>query len=174
MYFVAVVCPPPLNERIHQYKLWMKEQFGCVVAMKSPAHITLIPPFWLSGSEEERLLEVLQSFSGAVNALTIHLDGFSHFGKRVLFVAVEDNPALALVKQQTEDHFIKFFPVIKRDTRPFHPHITIANRDMKPSYFEKAWEYFSKKAHDGFFVAKEITLLKLTTGRWNVISEKTF
>lgn len=48
MYFVAIVCPGQINEKVEQFKQWMKDRFGCVVAMKSPAHITLIPPFWLA------------------------------------------------------------------------------------------------------------------------------
>lgn len=174
MYFVALICPPPLNEKILRYKIWMRDQFGCIVAMKSPAHITLIPPFWVPDSEEEKLLDTLQSFASTMDELTIRLNGFSHFKKRVLFVDVKTFPELEQLKKQAEDHFTNFFPAIKKDTRPFHPHITIANRDMKPSHFEKAWEHFSKKVHDEFFVVNEITLLKLGPGRWDVISGKTF
>lgn len=172
MYFVALVCPPPLNEKILRYKLWMRDQFGCVVAMKSPAHITLIPPFWLPDSEEEKLLDALQSFASTIGELTIPLNGFSHFRKRVLFVDVETSPELEQLKKQAEDHFVKIFPAIKKDTRPFHPHITIANRDMKPSHFEKAWEYFKLLKLDENLTTKTVMLLKLVNGKWSIQAEK--
>ena len=174
MYFVAIVCPPSLDRKIYSYKSWMKEHFGCMVAMKSPAHITLVPPFWLPGSEEEKLLEAQRSFTSTIGELTIRLTGFSHFRKRVLFVAVENSPKLEQLKKEAEDHFVKFFPAIKKDTRPFHPHITIANRDMKPSHFEKAWERFSTEVLDESFIVKAISILKLNPGKWDVVGEKYF
>ena len=174
MYFIAVVCPPPLSKKVLQYKYWMRDHFGCTVALKSPAHITLIPPFWLSEAEEEKLLNVLEIFSINEPDVTIQTNGFSHFGKRVLFVAVEDNPGLEKLKNRVQDHFLHYFSFIKKDIRPFHPHITIANRDMKPSHFEKAWEQFSKKDILETFDSKAISLLKLVDGKWQVVKERTW
>jgi len=59
MYYVAIVCPDNLNNKIKGFKLWMQEKFGCTVALKSPAHITLIPPFWFKGDDENMLLEAI-------------------------------------------------------------------------------------------------------------------
>src|SRR6201988_3109775 len=146
MYFVAIVCPPATDKDVLQFKNWMNEQFGCVVALKSPAHITLIPPFWLDESEEEKLLETLQNFTSDRDELEIQLDGFSKFGKRVLFICVLEDPDLGIIKKETENHFVKTFAdVIEKDDRPFHPHVTIANRDLKPGDLEKAWQHFEKK-----------------------------
>jgi 2'-5' RNA ligase len=173
MYYIAVVCPAQVNEKVLRYKMWMKEQFGCVVALKSPAHITIIPPFWLDEIRENELLQTLQSFSSRLPEVKIQLEGFNHFRNRVLFINVEENKILNDLKIQTENHFMESFGnCIKKDNRPFHPHITIANRDMKPSHFEKAWEYFSKKEFKESFTNKTISLLKLSPGKWNVISEQ--
>lgn len=151
----------------------MKEQFGCVVALKSPSHITLIPPFWLDEAREMELLRTLQSFKTDIDELEIHLEGFSHFGKKILFVQVKANSALEELKKQTENHFMQSFGnIIKKDDRLFHPHITIATRDLKPQDFSKAWEYFSKKNFSATFQSRTITLLKLSPGKWNIIGEK--
>ena len=160
MYFVAILCPLPVNEKVLLFKNWMKEQFGCVVALKSPAHITLVPPFWLREANELLLLQSLQSFETTLDGLEIELDGFSHFGKRVLFVSVKENPALNELKSQVEGHFMKSFGAsIQKDDRPFHPHITIANRDLKPSDFEKAWQHFNNRAFREIFPANSISSL---------------
>jgi hypothetical protein len=45
MYFIAVVCPQQIDEKILKYKHWMRGHFGCKVALKSPAHLTLIAHF---------------------------------------------------------------------------------------------------------------------------------
>ena len=173
MYYVAIACPREVDEKVMGFKQWMKEQFGSVVALKSPAHITLIQPFWLDISRETELLQTLQSFPGDGEELRIRLEGFSHFGKRVLFIQVKENPVLQELQTQTEKHFLQCFDdVLKKDTRPFHPHITIANRDMKPGDFEKAWQHFSGKKFNETFCAKTISLFKLTQGKWSVIGEK--
>lgn len=175
MYYVALLCPPDADRQVQTFKIWMKEQFGCTVAMKSPAHITLVPPFWLEEEREKELLDTFSTFRDKTDEITIILNGFDHFGKRVLFVRVDDNPALTGLKSHAEDHLIKaFHKKIKIDIRPFHPHVTIANRDMKPGHFIKAWEYFSAKAFSCSFQTKQISLLKLSLAKWQVIAEQSW
>jgi 2'-5' RNA ligase len=173
MYFIAIVCPPELDKKVLQFKYRMKEQFGSVVALKSPAHITLIQPFWLEEDKEEDLKRTLDLFTSDMDELEIQLEGFSHFGKRVLFVRVKENPSLEELKNQVGNHFVSLYgDIIKKDDRPFHPHITIVNRDLKPGDFEKAWQHFSNRIFKEEFRAQTISLLKLTNGKWNVMSEK--
>ena len=171
MFYVAVVCPEPINKKVLQHKNWMKEQFGCVVALKSPAHITLIPPFWMEENKEPDLISTIQDFKPGIDSISIQLNGFSHFGNRVLFIAITDNLQLEQLKNETEQHFNSVFPSIKKDDRPFHPHITIANRDIRPSVFIKAWQHFSKLSFEELFDCISISLLKLKEGKWNVIAE---
>ncbi len=173
MHYVAIVCPLQINEKVLRCKQWMKEQFGCVVALKSPAHITLVPPFWLEEAKQTQLQEVLGSFTSDLPETTINLEGFDHFRKQVLFINVKENMVLKELKKEAEAHFSEGFSNrIKKENRLFHPHITIANRDMKPSHFEEAWEYFSKKEFKETFSIKTISLLKLEEGKWNAIDRK--
>ncbi len=175
MYFVAIVSPPPVDKKVQRYKYWMKDQFGCVVALKSPVHITLIPPFWLDERRESELLNIFQSFTSDMDELEIQLDSFSHFGKKVLFVHIKEDPVLQELQQQTEDYFLQHVgDVIKKDERPFRPHITLANRDMKPGDFEKAWHYFSEKIFHETFHSRTVSLLKLNLGKWNILGEKSW
>ncbi len=170
MYYIALLCPPEVNERIQQFKLWMKEQFGCVIALRSPAHITLVPPFWFGEEREHALLTALYAFKSGKKELQIELNGFAHFGKKVLFIQVNSGPELNEMKNLVNDHFIQSFPgKIKKDGRPFHPHVTIATRDMSPGHFFKAWGYFFNKKFAETFSVHVITLLKLSPGKWNVI-----
>ena len=173
MYFAAIVCPGRINEKILLFKNRMKAQFGYAVALKSPAHITLVPPFWLENERENELLLTLGAFSTDPGPFDIRLEGFDHFRKRVLFIAVMENPALNRLKELVETHFHSAFPGnINKDDRLFHPHVTIANRDMQLTHFEKAWEYFSKTDYAETFAAGAISLLKLVEGKWVVIGEK--
>ena len=172
MYYVAVVCPKEIDEKVFQLKEWMRKQFGCMVALKSPGHITLIPPFWMDESREDELIKTLQEINSTEKA-EVRLNNFSHFGDRVLFINVNESDSLTSLKEQTESHFLQDFSgVIKKDERPFHPHVTIANRDVSPGTFVKAWGHFSKEKFESSFVADTISLLKLNAGKWNVIATK--
>ena len=175
MYYVAVLCSAAIDEKIRKHKLWMRDRFGCTVALKSSAHITLIPPFWLDNEKEQLLIKTLHTIQKSTQPFTIQLKHFSHFGNKVIFASVEENPSLGSLRRATEDHFIiPFRGIIKPDDRPFHPHVTIANRDIKPGDFMKAWAHFEKLNFQEAFIASKISLLKLRPGKWNVIADQSF
>jgi 2'-5' RNA ligase len=168
MFYLAIICPSRVNDKVLRFKNWMKEQFGCTVALRSPAHLTLIPPFWLEKSRESLLIEKMRSFVIS-KEIFIELNGFSHFGKKVLFIHVQEDPLLEELRSQVEEHFrVDFSDVIKKEDRLFHPHVTIANRDMMPQHFFKAWEYFSEMEFREQFLVEEVSILKLTEGRWTI------
>jgi 2'-5' RNA ligase len=173
MYFVAVVCPPDLNEKVLVFKQWMKDRFGCIVAMRAPAHITLLRPFWLEVERENELQQLLQSIKTNTTFFELELNGFSSFTNRVIFINVKETLALSELRLAAENVFADHLgSLIKREYRPFHPHITIANRDLKPASFEKAWPHFSAREFSEKFVNESVCLLKLNDGKWEVIAEK--
>jgi 2'-5' RNA ligase len=173
MYFIAVICPGATGEKIQQAKRWMRDHFGSSHALKSPAHITLVPPFWFASIREPELLDSFQQFRSPVNELEISLDGFGHFDKRVLYVVVKDNSGLHLLQQAILEHAMTYFgDHIKKEDRSFHPHITIATRDIKPGDFDKAWEHFAGKKMDETFQARTISLLRLDAGSWKEIATR--
>ena len=175
MFYIAVLCSPEIDKKIQGFKLWMRDRFGCTVALKSAAHITLIPPFWLHNEKEQLLIDTIHSFQTTIAPFNIRLQQFSHFSNRVIFAAVEENHKLGSLRKAVEDHFIKsFHNEIKPDDHPFHPHVTIANRDIKPGDFNKAWDHFKRQVFDEQFEAATISLLKLNAGKWNVIAEQRF
>ena len=175
MYYVAILCPPAIESKVQQYKLWMRDRYGCTVALKSPAHLTLIAPFWLVNTSEQLLIERLQSTQTDLPPVEIQLQGFSHFSNRVLFITVKENHPLNRLCKEVGDHFIQAFPgIIKSDDRPFHPHITIANRDMKPGDFDEVWQHFAKEELEENFHSNTLSLLKLTAGKWTLLAEKKY
>ena len=57
MYFIVLVLPPLLNEKVLHWKNFMYQRYECKVGLKSPAHITIVPPFWMEEENEKMLLE---------------------------------------------------------------------------------------------------------------------
>src|SRR6266496_4386150 len=94
MYFIALVAPEEINRQVLEWKNFMKEHYGCVVALRSPAHITVIPPFWMNESSEQDLQNVLSKFSDQKKSFLILLKNFAAFKPRVIYVSVEVNEDL--------------------------------------------------------------------------------
>lgn len=54
------------------------------------------------------------------------------------------------------------------DLRGFHPHITVAFRDLKKATFEKIWEEYQKKTFRDAFECNSICLLKQVDESWEM------
>lgn len=172
-FFVAVVCPIPLQERVNQLKLWVKEEYHCRVPMNSPPHLTFIPPFWFESENEPQVLNALNSFQYVPGIPEIRLLNFSHFDRRIIYIRVVEDPVLLDLKQKLESHFISILGgSIVPDDRPFHPHITIASPGRRRSAFHRAIEHFVTREFKDQFQAEKISLLKHDQVSWKVIAEK--
>ena len=58
---------------------------------------------------------------------------------------------------------------LKIDTRPFHPHITIATRDLHKKDFHDAWPMFEKEKFNAEWEANGLSLLRHNRTNWDVI-----
>ncbi|GAB4094511.1 2'-5' RNA ligase family protein [Flaviaesturariibacter terrae] len=169
MYYVAIVLPEELNRKIHPFKEWMRERFGCLVGLKSPAHITLLPPFWMDPAREPDFSADLDAFARTQAPIPVTALGFSAFKPRTLFIdVVADEPLRAL--KAACDHWFEARPQygIRIDRRPFHPHITIATRDLPRGSFAEAWAHFEGLRFQETWTADAATILKHNGKGWDV------
>jgi 2'-5' RNA ligase len=175
MYLIAIVLPQPLNERILSYKNFMLERFDCKVGLKSPAHITIIPPFWMEDEKEIQLFNDIDNLSSGIASFQIATNDFSAFKPRTIFIDVKPNKQLNSVKQST-DKFFKQRPEYKAkiENRPFHPHITIATRDLHKKAFYEAWPLFQNKNFEEEWTAKGMAVLRHNGRNWDVICTSSF
>ena len=174
MYFVAIVLPPDLNKKIRQWKELMHEKYGCKVSLKSPAHITLIPPLWMEEEKEQQLIKDVDTISSSIAPFTIAINNFSAFKPRTIFAGVVVSKELRSLKAAVDDHFLQTGHTIKIDTRPFHPHITIATRDLHKKDFQEAWSVFETKRFKTEWEAKGLSVLRHNRTCWEVIHTSKF
>jgi len=169
LYFIAIVTPETINQQVLEWKRYMLEQFHCKVALKSPAHITLIPPFGMAHTAQPELQELLEPFAAQQQSFIIRLKNFAAFKPKVIYADVLPNPLLSALQTGLEATLLQSgrFPVKKED-RPFHPHITIANRDLEKEDFPAAWQHFQQLAYEASFTANVITLLKHNEHKWEI------
>jgi len=118
-------------------------------------------------------MEALSSFSNSRQRFTIHLDNFGCFEPRVIFIGVTANPILDALQKELHRYCkqeLNLFNAQYRDL-PFHPHVTLAFRDLKKQKFITAWEEFKEKKFSREFAVEKITLLKHDGRRWQLYRE---
>lgn len=171
MYFIALVAPEDINKQVLKWKHLMKERYQCEVALRSPAHITLVPPFWMKPELENNLVDSITGFSIYQKGFRVHLNNFSHFKSRVIFIDVAANDQLIKIKNDLSRVLLNSgkYP-LKEDDRPFHPHVTIATRDLHKMAFNEAWEHFKEKRYAAEWIVQSISLLKHNNKNWDVIA----
>jgi len=137
--------------------------------LKSPAHITLVPPFWLEEDLEVDLLSDISNFARTKSAFEIILHDFDSFKPRVIFLSVNENDQLSAIHRSLNDYLYSLskYP-IKKESRPFHPHVTIANRDLRKKDFGPAFEHFKSINYSASFKTDSISLLKHNGTAWEV------
>lgn len=170
MYFIGLVAPEKINLQVLKWKNFFKEHYGCTAALKSPAHITLIPPFWMKENLEADLINAINEFSSTKNKFEVIVKDFAAFIPRVIYVDVIKNETLNKLYQSLADfiHTENKYPV-KKDDRPFHPHVTLATRDLYKKAFYEALEIFSTKKYEASWLVTGISLLRHNKKNWDVI-----
>jgi 2'-5' RNA ligase len=175
MYFIAMVLPAHLNEKVLKYKNMMLEKFNCKVGLKSPAHITLVPPFWMEEEKEESLISDLENLSSQIAPFLVTTNNFSAFKPRTIFIQPVLTEELNKAKQAVDVVF-RNNPLynIKIETRPFHPHITIATRDLYKKSFHEIWPWFAEKEFKEEWMVEGFSILKHNKKNWDVVYTSQF
>ena len=175
MYFIAIVLPKDLDEKVLKYKNLMFEKYNCKVGLKSPAHITLVPPFWMDEEKQERLIADINSLSDQVKPFLISTNNFSAFKPKTIFISTAPSDQLSQAKIATDEFFKnKSFYNVKTETRPFHPHITIATRDLYKKSVQEIWPWFAEKKFEEQWTAEGISVLKHNKKNWDVFYTSQF
>ncbi len=58
---------------------------------------------------------------------------------------------------------------VNSENRPFHPHVTLATRDLYKKAFYEAWEFFSIKKYEANWRVNGISLLRHNKKNWDVL-----
>ncbi len=172
MYYIALLCPQEIDADMDVYKDQMREQYGCEVAAKSPAHITLITPFWMSDGKYKDLVEKLTDFQSIITEVSLDVNGFNCFNKRVIFADVPATDNLIALQEQLETYLKNNgFPFIREAKKPFHPHITIATRDITEEQFDDAWPKFENLPYSASFSTNALHVMRLVDEQWTHAGE---
>ncbi len=165
-YFIAITLPEPLHSEIESIKKNISEEYGTKSVLRSPSHITIVPPFFW-GNEVE-LMNLMNEFK--YPSFGIDLNGYAAFEIGVIYIDVLENERITQLHQQFNAQFFEKYPQLKKKYPfPFHPHITVGNRDWKWVEFKRCWDDIKDQPFVGSFGFTQLSLLKNVNGLWKVI-----
>jgi 2'-5' RNA ligase len=176
LYFFALVPPDEIQATVTEIKKDFKNRFHAEHALKSPPHITLIPPFEYPNSEEIRLIKNLESFASEESSFMQDLENFDTFPPKVIYIKVlKSEFLLGLYKR-----FRKFMELRlglgnrSYNKGKFIPHMTVAFRDLtRENFYLAKSEYVDKRISFSYLVLG-ISLLRHNGQYWDIIHEAHF
>lgn len=166
-YFLALVPPPDILQTAHEIKVRIREEFGVKYALKSPPHITLKMPFSYNEAKESQLIASLTEYLKTQASFKVQIGGASSFGNRVIFLSIQKTEPLIQLQEGLKLFCKRNLHLVDElSDRNFHPHMTIAFKDVKPRIFEEVLARVRGQSFDATFLADHITLLKRSEGSW--------
>lgn len=145
-YFLALIPKEPLATEIFQIKEQLSQAYHTKGALRSPAHLTLHMPFLWKERNEERLFNKLV-YATKFIPFHLRLHEFGAFAPKTIYIKNLHSKPLFIFQSfltgvtKKELHLLN-----STHNRGFHPHITVAFRDLKKDQFELAWSEY-KSAH---------------------------
>jgi 2'-5' RNA ligase len=168
LYFLAIIPPEDISIIVTALKTEAKTKFGSKHALKSPPHITIVPPFWLAEDQLLGLEAVITDSVKSQEIFSLNLNGFSCFTPRVIYISNSLSNELANFQQNIFRKSALFHNKSLKKNRLFTPHMTVAFKDLDPGKFAAAWDYFSAKSIDLRFQVEGLYLLKHQAKRWQI------
>lgn len=176
LYLVALIPPEPIYSQVWQMKEEVMANFGSKAALKSPPHITLHMPFRWRADRQEGLIDCLKSAVLGQKHFEIRHEDYGCFEPRVIYVQVGTTPMLENLQMTVVRKMRRELKLLNADykNRGFHPHMTIAFRDLKKPMFQQAWSAYAHRTYKAAWSCVSVYLLKHNGARWEVLEEFPF
>jgi len=176
LYFIALIPRRELREKITAFKQDFATRFNSSKALKVYPHITLKAPFNASVNAHAELISWFNDLYINQKPFTIELKNFGAFHNKnnpVIYVKPVVTKELKFLQENLIASFSSLFPGdLHTVDLDFHPHVTVAYRDLTPEMFSKAWEEYKLKSFDTLFEVDAFYLLQHDTKKWNIIATK--
>lgn len=168
-YFLAVVPPIEIGEQVTAIKEDLQQKFGIKYALKSPPHVTLKMPFSFNETKEVMLASRIGDFLQKQTSFPLEIIGVGTFGNRVIFLDIVPCEELKILQSALKNFCKKDLNLIDElSDRNYHPHMTVAFKDLKPALFREVLEVVKSHRFSARFQVTQLALLKRSEGRWRV------
>jgi len=148
------------------------ETHGLKAALRSPAHITLVPPFTCTDAQADEVCDTLWKAMRNESSARFSIDGTDHFDNRVIHLKVTEFEGIkkihGIVNETLKTHYAW---TLRKEEPPFTPHITLANRDLKPEQFIAVWAELRGITYKRRCSVPALHMLRHDGKRWRVYKE---
>ena len=102
-------------------------------------------------------------------SFTARVENFDAFGDRTLFAKVVADKKWAALRDAVYSAVNKAAPsCVKKDSRPFTPHLTVSNRDIPAGVMTSALQVMNELNLVEEFLVDNVTVFERVGGRWVV------
>lgn len=174
LYFIAIRPGELVSNHITAMQREISQKYFTQKALSVFPHITLVQPFKRFQEAEVEMHLNLERFFSAVRPLEIKLSGMGCFNNpsgKVIFINVKTDPSLMELHKQLAEFLrkeLKFTP--RESSLVFHPHITLAYRDLTAENFRRAWPLYENKSFEASFKVQQVGLYKHDFRQWQLLS----
>ncbi|PWT74867.1 MAG: RNA 2',3'-cyclic phosphodiesterase [Bacteroidetes bacterium] len=173
LYFIAILMPPEIANSVITIKEEFAARFKSRHALKTPPHVTLQAPFYMSEKEEVEFRQQLSVFFERIPPFFLQFNNFASFKKKkfpVIYINPDKNEELEVIHEDLM-YFLRELNFPEEQTRiSFHPHMTIANRDLTGDQFEAAWPEFENRIFHAKFRVRQVHLLRHDGEKWEPVA----
>lgn len=174
LYFIAIIPEEPLRKQLNALKEEFSTSYHTYHALKSPPHITLIPPFIFAHQKKQILTSALQEFAHLRSVFEVSILNYGAFKPRVIYLNISKNDSLDRLHQMITNKCSKELGINMNKSLPFHPHMTLAFRDLSPQMFHKAWERYKVEYYWASFNVMSLFLVEHNGKNWEIAHEFPF
>jgi 2'-5' RNA ligase len=171
---IAIIPPEPIYSNIIDEQEYIAQTWGPSHGLRTPPHITLIPPLYLTSAEVGLLYGIAGALSGAMHTFQIDLKNYASFKPRVVYIHPAENEHLFTLHGWWRESLLTTMAHVleKYPDRPYNPHLTLAHKDVTHPIFEKMWRHYANKSYQASFLAEHFSILQHEQKGWS--EEKKF
>lgn len=174
LYFIALIPPDDITAEITALKHQIAEITNAKKALRIMPHITLKAPFTVSSDRDTEVAQWFENLNITSTPFDVSLNGFGSFDNPknpVIFIKPVPSAPLLLLQKEILEAFKKQFAdiAIHYHEASFHPHMTIAYRDLLYTEYKKAWKIYALRPYSKNFINRNFYLLKHNGIEWKII-----
>lgn len=173
---LAIVLPEPAYSWIVEQQNFIATTWGPSRALRTPPHLTLIEPLALSDDQITIVDSLCSTAAATQDIFHISVSGYGAFIPRVVFMNPILPPELLLFQAEMRNKIRELMPEVlkKYQDRAFHPHITLAHRDVHPDQFKLMWKHYEHLHLNLEFRVEKFHALGHRTDGWVIEKEYIF
>lgn len=173
---IAIIPPQEVYAEVRALQEYIAQTWGPKHALRTPPHITIIPPVSLSSAQTGWLYGMAYAMAGTLTPFQLKLNGFDFFKPRVVYIRPVVSAPLQELHEIWQSALLSKMPHIL-DTyppRPYHPHLTLAHKDVTRSQFDLMMNFFNNKTFNANFTVDRFYILSYREQGWEIEREYPF